>query len=217
MRTMVFGKRALLRLPLIGGLIAVGLLMAACATPSTFPNGNNATCWTKLRDTTNETPTCEEPTEKWTDWGDVWTWSLCDSNGQTIYEMQYDASKCQTYQPIMLNEGHGDQIAQVVFGQADAGYPALFVYCVNPGQDNTLALTVRWDFGTDYTPSDTNRLVLGTNQCAAPVDVYVLTSGEFSVHIGPDAEGKVAAMVFNAPPVSNLHFVDEVVSSQPGS
>src|SRR5512139_3765060 len=88
-------------------LLAAVFLLAACASPSSFPQGNNATCWTKLREHTTDTPTCEETTEKWTDWGDVWTWGQCSSGGMTVFEFAYNPADCQHLPTTKLNTGHG--------------------------------------------------------------------------------------------------------------
>ena len=210
-------RRVQLRLLSIAGLLASALMLAACATPSTFPEGNNATCWTKTASNTKDTPTCSQPTEKWTNFGDVWTWTLCDSSGQTIYEFTYDQGACRKYQTVKINQGHGDTYAEVDFGQDDAGYPALFVSCVGAGQENKPALTMRWDFSGDYTPPTTNTLRGSTSACAVPVEVYALTTGEFTVNIEPDGEGKVASTVFSGPPLANLHFADSNINATPSN
>jgi hypothetical protein len=206
-----------LRPPMIAALVAAAIVLAACATPSTFPNGNNATCWTKTNSTQKDTPTCEQQTEKWTDFGDVWLWTQCDSSGLTIYEMKYDAGKCATYPTTLLNEGHGDTYAQIFFGQDEAGYPSLFVDCAGAAENNSHALTVKWDFAGDPTPPATNTLRASTGLCAVPVEVYALTTGEYAVNIGPDGEGKVASTVFSGPPVANLHFADSNVNATPAN
>jgi hypothetical protein len=208
-------NRRWLRISLLALMTVVLLVLSACATPTTFPNGNNATCWKKLDSVSKETPVCEETTEKWTDFGDVWTWSQCNSAGTTIFEMAYDETQCQTYDTTLLNKGHADTIAQVYFGQDEAGYPALGIYCVWPDQEPQLALTIRWDFGSDVEGMSPSGGINGTEQCAAPVEMELMFNGEYEIRIGPDTEGKVATMAFTTLPPTDLHFYDTVVSPTP--
>jgi len=207
--------RLVWRIVLALGLLLTILALSACVAnvPLDYPNGNNATCWTLERSKTDPNTTCDPTETKWTDFGDVWLWRNCDSTGTVINEYKYDSTLCHSLQMTLLNKGHGDNYAHIYFGQDSAGYPSLFVWCVNNGQ-GTLVATVRQpDLQLiDPMPSQDSFVQSYSGYpCAAPVEFYVLTTGEYQVNIGPDGEGKISVMVFHGLPPEGVYFYNDDV------
>jgi len=207
--------RPVWRVLLIIGALVTALALTACYAnvPLDYPNGNNATCWTALRSKTDVDVTCDPPETGWKDFGDVWLWVNCDSSGRVITEYSYDAAQCQSYQMSLLNKGHGDIYAHIYFGQDSAGYPSLFAWCVNEGEGSLVATVRQPDLQLiDALPSvDTLAQSYSGWPCEAPVEFYVLTTGEYQVNIGPDGEGKVSVMVFSGLPPTGTYFYNDDV------
>jgi hypothetical protein len=108
-----------------------------------------------------------------------------------------------------INPHHGDDYAILMPARDDHGDPSLQVWCLNSAGEGY--------FGGEFSQADlsgvpamppANTEVLRISACRVPVVFYVLTTGAYQVNIGPDAEGKVAVVIFSGLPPSNVHFQD---------
>jgi hypothetical protein len=98
-----------------------------------------------------------------------------------------------------INPLWGDHFA-AIYVDDDAGNPALRIYRVGDHNEGWLALALDLeDFPTDV---EENTLVASQNGVA----VYVLTTGEIQVTLGPDETGKVYIIIMNGLPFSSAHF-----------
>lgn len=102
-----------------------------------------------------------------------------------------------------LNFGLGDWQA-VIYGEDGAGNPAIHIYGVNGDSEGyiVLALTAAQLEALPKNPSE-NLLIAAVNDRA--VAVYLLTTGEYQINIGPDSAGNVEVLVFTGLPASNLY------------
>ena len=106
-----------------------------------------------------------------------------------------------------INWQHGDTDAVVYPAQDDAGNPALHVYCLDAAGNAFLGLNVTQDDIDAYPAQpDTNVEVARNDDC--PVSFHILTTGEYQVNIGPDAEGQVREVIFTGLPPSDVYFDD---------
>jgi hypothetical protein len=105
-----------------------------------------------------------------------------------------------------INRHHGDTYAIIYPRRDDAGKPALHIYCVDPAGNGTLDLTVTQEmFDKVPTPPSENTEVAST-KCLVPVSLYVLTTGEYQINIGPDIEGKMDIVIFTGLPPANVYY-----------
>ena len=106
-----------------------------------------------------------------------------------------------------INWRHGDTDAVLYAAQDDAGNPALHVYCLNAAGDAFLGFAVTQDDLDAYPEQpDTNVEVARNDDC--PVSFHILTTGEYQVNIGPDAEGQVREVIFTGLPPADVYFDD---------
>jgi hypothetical protein len=89
-------------------------------------------------------------------------------------------------------------------GQDDNGAPVLEIYeTQNQTDTGNFAVTVTQDDLAQYVENLPAENVL--LKSAGHVRVYVLTTGEIAVFVGPDSEGKVHVKVFNSIPWTNVY------------
>lgn len=93
-----------------------------------------------------------------------------------------------------LNPLMGDTLAVAYPGVDDVGGMALNLYCINDNADVFFAMQVTADDLPESTPA-VNTLVKASPNCN--VAFYALSTGEYQINIGPDAEGKVYEVIFN--------------------
>jgi hypothetical protein len=110
--------------------------------------------------------------------------------------------------PIAVNEGHGDHYAALFKAVDSAGLPLVKVYCIINARGVLMGSITRADFANYSKTPARNTLIKTIKGCAAPVAVYLLTTGEYQVNIGPDVEGKIAVIVFSQLPPVNVYFYD---------
>ncbi len=132
-----------------------------------------------------------------------------DFNGTSI---TVNGSYCDVETPIAvgapvpsdgrLNFGIGDWQA-VIYAEDGAGNAAIHIYGVNENSEGyiLLAITAEQLEALPKNPSE-NLLIAQVDDPA--VAVYLLTTGEYQVNIGPDAEGKVDVFIFTGLPLSNM-------------
>jgi hypothetical protein len=104
-----------------------------------------------------------------------------------------------------LNWRRGDMYAALYLRSDDAGEPVLHLYCVN--EDSQGYLGAVWgadDLVLPATLSSTNVLVASVDICKVPVNLYLLTSGEWALHIGPNATGDVHALLWTGLPPTGM-------------
>jgi hypothetical protein len=106
-----------------------------------------------------------------------------------------------------LNWKHGDDYA-VLYARNDAqGNPILHIYCIDEKGNGSLGYILTQEM-FDRAPAkpSSNTKVGETDACRVPVKFYVLTTGEYQINIGPNAEGKVEVIVFTGLPPANIHY-----------
>jgi len=123
------------------------------------------------------------------------------STGEIVHTVSY------TGDPI--NMGYGDSLVVLANGMDAQGSPDVEVWCLDP-QGWASAIGIMIDkaslaalpaFPAANTTIDKN------NSCLVPVGAYVLTTGEYQVTIGPDADGVVNQIIFTGLPPTNVHFL----------
>lgn len=99
-----------------------------------------------------------------------------------------------------MNWQNGDHIAAIYTN--DGGVEA---YCIDSQSQGQFSLRVDSSAlaGIPARPAQ-NTLVAAATQC--PVAFYVLTSGEYQINIGPNADGDVRVMVFDTLAMSNIRY-----------
>lgn len=100
-----------------------------------------------------------------------------------------------------LNPLNGDNLAVAYEGSDGNGGTSLDLYCVRADSTGMLGLQITQDDLPTTTP-DENTLIAQSEICN--VSFYVLSSGEYQVNIGPDAEGKVWELIFTSLDMDNL-------------
>lgn len=103
-----------------------------------------------------------------------------------------------------INYGHGDTYVALYPGLLN-GKHTLEIYCINSYNGQFGGRLVKTDFEGFPKKPETNTLVKTFTTCVVPVDVYILTSGEYQVNIGPDGDGKTGVTIFTGLPPANIH------------
>lgn len=102
-----------------------------------------------------------------------------------------------------LNRFYGDLI-NVLYRGTVGGMPAMLVYSLDADSNGLLAGA--------FTPEDIAPFVgapPAENTAIRTIDrstLYAITSGEFQINIGPDAENKVYTIIFNGLPVMSVYY-----------
>jgi len=117
--------------------------------------------------------------------------------GMFGYDVYHIVKGCGRGQDDRANHGHGDHIAAVFVDRDDAGNPDFKLYCVSPHIDiyaGEISLAL---LDSVPHPPATDTLIKTFTACSFPVRLYALTTGEFQLNFGPDAEGHTAIMIFS--------------------
>ena len=109
---------------------------------------------------------------------------------------------------VPINQGHGDHWVVLYNDVTDSGDPAVNVYCIIDGQGQYGGQFSKWELKSYPRNPDGNTTVKIITSCAVPVGVYILTTGEYQVNIGPDGEGKTAVVIFRKMPPVGVYFLD---------
>jgi hypothetical protein len=122
----------------------------------------------------------------------------CSPNAEAEAEVNLNAA-IQGITDGRLNSAWGDHFA-VIYATDGAGNPALRIYRVGDNSTGWLALAVN----VEDIPavSDENILIASDNGIA----VYLLTSGEIQITLGPDETGKFYNVVIDALPATSIHY-----------
>jgi hypothetical protein len=123
-----------------------------------------------------------------------------DDNGASV------SGTCLHTLPI--NFGHGDHYVVLSNDITDDGDATLKFYCIVEGQGQYKGEVTRSEFRSVHRDPDLNLLVKWIPGCAVPIGVYVLTTGEWQVNIGPDVEGKTAVIIFHKVPPVDVYYYD---------
>jgi hypothetical protein len=102
-----------------------------------------------------------------------------------------------------LNPQMGDGLAIAYEGSDGNGGSSLDFYCVAPDSTGFLGLQITAEDLPESIPAE-NTLIKQSEVCN--VAFYVLSSGEYQVNIGPDAEGKVWELIFTSLDMDNLRM-----------
>lgn len=108
-----------------------------------------------------------------------------------------------------INNGPADMWATIFGGTDDQGKPDVQIYCIDLAGNGYFGMQVTQADIANAVPTmppASNTLVKLTDKCLTPVSFYVLTTGEYQINIGPDAQGKTHVTIFTGFPPSNLHF-----------
>jgi hypothetical protein len=102
-----------------------------------------------------------------------------------------------------LNWQRGDLLAVVYPAADDEGNPALHVYGVDANSQGEFLFAITQ---ANLSPYQENPPVENTEiKVAGSTSLYMLTTGEFQLNIGPDAEGKVIVLIFDALPPTHVY------------
>lgn len=107
-----------------------------------------------------------------------------------------------------LNWRRGDNHAALYLRRGGAGEPVLHLYCINESSRGYLGAV--WgadDLALPAAPPTANLLVAGVDICKTPVRLYLLTTGEWALHIGPNAIGDVHALLWRDFPPTDRYEV----------
>ena len=101
---------------------------------------------------------------------------------------------------VNLNNGVGTLQAQLFEGRDDNGEAAINIYEVNNDGDGSFAFQITQDEIAPYVnqPPANNTEILAS--ASGKVVFYVLDTGEFQINIGPDENGDVFVLIFDALP-----------------
>ena len=104
-----------------------------------------------------------------------------------------------------LNEGLGDLEAQLFNVEDDNGDPALNFYEINDAGAGKLSLSLTEDDLAPFAgnPPMVNTLLMASD--SGKLAVYILTTGEIQVNIGPDEGGNVWVVIFTGLPPTELY------------
>jgi hypothetical protein len=109
-----------------------------------------------------------------------------------------------TARDARLNYGAGDLLAALYRGTDSTGQPTIDVYqIIAPSKGNLIGAFEKALF-TPYidAPPAVNTLLARIGQTS----LYALTTGEFQINIGPDAEGKIARVLFRSFPPTQIRL-----------
>lgn len=101
-----------------------------------------------------------------------------------------------------LNPGFGDLTA-VIYPWDGAGNPAIHIYGVNENSQGYILLALSEADLADLPKNPPENLLIAQID-NPPVAVYLLTTGEYQINIGPDAGGEVSEIIFTGLPPVNL-------------
>lgn len=96
--------------------------------------------------------------------------------------------------------------ASIHLGNDDNGNPSLDVYGINDDGEGYYQFSITQDLLAPYAdnpPTQNTELASADN-----VTLYMLTTGEYQLNIGPDDEGKVRVIVFEGLPPTNVYSYD---------
>ena len=103
-----------------------------------------------------------------------------------------------------INWRMGDDIAAIYRDADDAGNPALSIYEINADAEGELRFKVTM---ADLQPYLDNPPAHNTEiMSAGKVTLYALSSGEFQISLGPNAEGKIYDLIFTTLPVEEFEM-----------
>jgi hypothetical protein len=103
------------------------------------------------------------------------------------------------------NWRHGDLVAAVYPTAGDNNEAVIDIYCVNENSEGSMGLRVTNDDLAAFPAQPaSNTAVASANGC--PATFYILTSGEYQINIGPDANGDVRVMIFNGLEMLNMRY-----------
>ena len=105
--------------------------------------------------------------------------------------------------PPTLNIGLGSHTAALFINDDADGNPRLDIYDVDANSNGSYLMDVTQDDIAPYigNPPATNTLI----ESAGFAALYVLTTGEFQLNIGPDDEGKTYVIIFDDIPPSTIY------------
>ncbi len=131
--------------------------------------------------------------------------------------VQFDAARSDTYRfgcdgtitrfgggggaDARLNYGHGDLISALYSASDADGHPTIRVYDIAPDSTGILRGDYAYELFEPYinNPPSVNTYLGKLGRTT----LTVLTSGEFQINVGPDAEGKIHEVILKGiPPVS---------------
>lgn len=103
-----------------------------------------------------------------------------------------------------INYGAGDLLAALYMSSDSAGKPSIAVYQIlNTREGDYIGAFDHALFAPFISaPPAVNTAIASVG----PATLYALTSGEFQINIGPDAEGKIARVLFRSFPPTNIRL-----------
>ncbi len=107
-----------------------------------------------------------------------------------------------------LNWRGGDMYVTLYLRNDAAGAPVLHLYCVNEHSQGYLGAV--WGADELAVPASlptSNLLIASVDSCKVPVNLYLLTTGEWALHIGPNATGDVQALIWRGLPPTGMYEV----------
>ena len=109
------------------------------------------------------------------------------------------------FSPDPLNIGIGDTVVAIFPATDDDGDPALHVYAIDDEGNGSLALIITQGDLQPYAnhPPDTNTELKSTDD--SKITLYVLSTGEYQLNIGPDIAGNVQVIIFDGIPVTHVY------------
>ncbi len=105
-----------------------------------------------------------------------------------------------------LNFGHGDTSHGIVYSRSDNG---ITVYGINGSSEGYLGVHLPLDAMPDCDPPPAENQLLASSE-DGKYNIYLLTTCEYQINIGPDAEGKVQVVIFEGVPadMSSVKYYD---------
>jgi hypothetical protein len=106
-----------------------------------------------------------------------------------------------------LNCTYGDEYALIHNGTDAAGDSALKITCMDAAGKGT--------FGGSFSAADvagfpakpaSNTLVKTITCGSVPVKLFILTTGQYQINIGPNAKGNIIVMIFTGFPPTGISF-----------
>jgi len=107
-----------------------------------------------------------------------------------------------------LNRYHGDLVSALYSASDSDGNPTIRVYDINADSSGALRGDYAYALFQPYlnNPPSVNTY-LGT---LGRTRLYALTSGEFQINVGPDAEGKIHEVILNGIPPVSIKFASYI-------
>ena len=105
-----------------------------------------------------------------------------------------------------LNWAHGDLLNVLYSRWDEQGNPEIGVYTLDEASEGVLAGHFAYSDFKPYLgqPPQQNTLIGKVSQSS----LFVLTTGEFQINIGPDAEGKVYSIILDTLPPTRVYYRD---------